>query len=690
MKPPRGIKGDINNSPCLCSNSVTKNSCVLLPSDDGTADSALDIGREPKLRLNSNLLSPQDGIHASIVHSNDGDRNISSPSHEKVSGILSSCSKPEVMDQNPIPPPSCVSCSGPVSYRCADCKCNLYCSKKCQIHHYKGHKTLCKAISQLEKIQREKRGKFQGVSDNAALSPKQKAHLIKLVGSKPVLNFKINDRTLTGLWDTGSMISLIDKSWVELYAKDIPIIPLEEFAGFTDLKLYAANNTEVEVLGVAIIPVEISAIQLSVPFLVTPASLPQPVIGYNVIEHVVLTSNSAPSGLLTTAIPQLRENSHAVVDFIHQRNNDGDILGNAKVRDTVVIPANHRVFVKCCTRIMVNDRNTAVLFQPDIVVQNTLGEDLLFEDSLIPLHPGRKNFEITVKNSSDTDVILKKGTVIGTLNSPSAVIPLEIESPKINKISATPPNDTVTSDDWLPDVDLSHLSTDQREKAENMLRSVNGVFGRNEFDIGEIKDFTMEIKLRDDLPIAKPYRAIPRPIYQEVKDYIDNLLLNGWIEKSYSSYSSPIVCARKKDGSLRLCVDYRDLNRRTIPDRQPIPRIQDILDGLGGQSWFSTLDMTKAYYQGFIDEKSRHYTAFSTPWALYQWVRIPMGLTNSPPVFQRYINECLSGLRDIVCTVYLDDILLWLFLISHYLLLFTAMLHNRDWVLFYTKNNTKK
>ena len=110
-----------------------------------------------------------------------------------------------------------------------------------------------------------------------------------------------------------------------------------------------------------------------------------------------------------------------------------------------------------------------------------------------------------------------------------------------------------------------------------------------------------------------------------------------------------MVCVRKKDGSMRLCIDYRELNKKIMPDRMPIPRIQDVLENLDGDKYFSTLGMSKAYHQGFMHENSQHLTAFASPWGLYKWLRIPFGLSTVPLAFQQLINECLSGLRDSIC-----------------------------------------
>ena len=152
------------------------------------------------------------------------------------------------------------------------------------------------------------------------------------------------------------------------------------------------------------------------------------------------------------------------------------------------------------------------------------------------------------------------------------------------------------------------------------------------------------------------YRVSPAK-RAEIARQVKEKVADGLIQPSSSSFSAPVVLAPKKDGTWRFCVDYRELNKVTIPDKFPLPRIDDLLDQLGGNRFFSTMDLAAGFYQIPVAKEDRHKTAFSTPEGLFEWVRMPMGLTNSPATFQRAMNLMLAGLNWTTCLVYLDDII---------------------------------
>ena len=114
---------------------------------------------------------------------------------------------------------------------------------------------------------------------------------------------------------------------------------------------------------------------------------------------------------------------------------------------------------------------------------------------------------------------------------------------------------------------------------------------------------------------------------------------------------------RKKDEILRLCMDYRALNSKTIKDRHPLPRIQETFDNLSGSHWFTVLEQGKAYHQGFVKPDHCNFTAFITTWGLFEWKKILFGLLNAPAAFQLHIADILLDLRDKIVIPCLDDLI---------------------------------
>ena len=173
-------------------------------------------------------------------------------------------------------------------------------------------------------------------------------------------------------------------------------------------------------------------------------------------------------------------------------------------------------------------------------------------------------------------------------------------------------------------------------------------------------DVEMVISLKHDQPISFRPRRLAFSDKEKLKVILDQLLRDGIIRPSESAYTSPIVLVRKKNGEVRLCIDYSvGINKITIRDNFPIPLIDDHLDQLRNKHYFSCLDLKNGFHHVRVSESSVKFTSFVTPFGQFEYLRMPFGLTNAPRVFQRFVNSIFSELiRRNRILIYVDDILI--------------------------------
>ena len=145
-----------------------------------------------------------------------------------------------------------------------------------------------------------------------------------------------------------------------------------------------------------------------------------------------------------------------------------------------------------------------------------------------------------------------------------------------------------------------------------------------------------------------------------MRQHIQEMLDGGAIRPSQSPWCNAVILVQKKDGALRFCIDFRQLNARTKKDSHPLPRGPETMESLVGTRYFSTVDLKSSFWQIKMAEESRQYTAFTVgSLGIYEFLRMPYGLCNMPATFQRLMQNCLGELNLQYALIYLDDVIVY-------------------------------
>lgn len=243
------------------------------------------------------------------------------------------------------------------------------------------------------------------------------------------------------------------------------------------------------------------------------------------------------------------------------------------------------------------------------------------------------------------DLTVKRGKA--TISPPSEnSLEYSSDQPEIFRVNAIECHDENT-------VDLSNVRDAQHKKV------IKDLIDNYKLTQTRGVGVKMTLVLKDNEPVYQRARRLAPHDRDEVNTQISQWLEDGIVRHSISDYASPVVLVAKKNGSKRLCVDYRLLNRKIIKDRYPLPLIEDQLDRLQDAKVFSTLDLRNGFFHVPVDEPSQRYTAFIVPDGHFEFLKMPFGLCNSPAVFQKFIN---AAFKDLICDgsvlTYMDDLII--------------------------------
>ncbi|KAK3086715.1 hypothetical protein FSP39_022396 [Pinctada imbricata] len=434
----------------------------------------------------------------------------------------------------------------------------------------------------------------------------------------------INGTGVKLLVDTGATVSLIAP-------RHVGDVPLESL----NADILIADGSALSVLGTTILPIKIGSFSMTHKFIVAD-------IGIDGILGLDFMKNHDCS--VDIAHKTLGLNGQSIDLFM-----EGNVgCYRVYLDESLHVPARSEVLALCS----VHDKSGEVVSNLGVGMVEPIDSFTKSDRGLTArtLTDSPDKVPVRIMNLHNESHNLHKGTVVGQFTPVLQIV--EGQACSQESVSDIPAHLK-----GLYDQTVSKLSNDQRYIFKAFMLKYHYLFAKDDFDLGRAESIDHKINTSDTQPIKQAPRRLPEHMHEEVNKHIDAMLERKVIQPSKSPWSSPIILAKKKDGSTRFCVDYRRLNEVTIKDAYPLPLIQESLDHLSGARWFSTLDLCMGYWQVLVQENDRPKTAFASRRGLYEFSVMPFGLCNAPATFQRLMESVFRGLQFETCLVYLDDII---------------------------------
>ena len=320
------------------------------------------------------------------------------------------------------------------------------------------------------------------------------------------------------------------------------------------------------------------------------------------------------------------------------------VQGDVKLHKATVLLPFSTTFVKGRSKVKGHFKRVSVATEH---LDNFTNSNIAAVRNYSFMKPGSNKVVVSLRNHTSKKVILKTNTVIGKIEAANAGPPMlapkperEKEPEKEKEGDPPPEKRKLTPDEVdllmskLDHTGIKDWSPDGQRDVKDLIIEYGSPFALKDLDLGKTDKVKHSVKLTDYTLFKKRYRHIPPHQYEEVKQHLKEMLEIGAISESKIPWASAVVLVRKKDCSLRFCIDLRKLNSRTVKDAYSLPRIDETLDCLNGAQGFTLLDLKSGFWQVELDEDSKALTALTVgPLGFYQCEHMPCGLTNAPTTF---------------------------------------------------------